>query len=121
MPRSTDENWAQKLHSQQSRHARYQRPKSGGISFRVFHYAGWVEYQAAGFLDKNRDPVAADLVSLLRDSSCPLVCELGECAEVSGGPRGSRRTSFRTHTVANQVSLYLQYVYRLMRSSYLLF
>ena len=71
----------------------------------MLHYAGWVEYQGAGFLEKNRDPVAADLVALLRDSSNPLVCELGDCPDLLGGPRGGKRSSFRSSTVSNHVSL----------------
>ena len=116
MPRATDGSWTQELHGQQSGHGRYQRPKGAELSFRVLHYAGWVEYQGAGFLEKNRDPVAADLVALLRDSSNPLVCELGDSPALLRGPTGNRRSSFRSSTVANHVSARPQLELELIRT-----
>ncbi|KAI6649135.1 Unconventional myosin-Vb isoform X2 [Oopsacas minuta] len=105
MPRATDTCWTYKLSSYHNKNSRFFRPKTSIQSFRILHYAGWVEYQSAGFLDKNTDPVAVDLVSLLRNSSCSLVCELGDCPQLmgtSGGARGPKRSSFRSITVANQ-------------------
>jgi myosin heavy subunit len=46
----------------------YSRPKGSNITFYVDHYAGRVEYDAMGFLEKNRDRLPGDVVNMLRAS-----------------------------------------------------
>ncbi|XP_031570489.1 unconventional myosin-IXa-like [Actinia tenebrosa] len=45
-------------------------------SFMVKHYAGNVEYQITGFLDKNRDLMRPDILSILKSSNLKFIREL---------------------------------------------
>lgn len=40
--------------------------------FSVQHYAGVVAYAVSGFLEKNKDPISADLIELLAGSTSPI-------------------------------------------------
>ena len=42
-------------------------------AFSICHYAGWVEYNIGGFLEKNRDVVASGSLQVLRSSHCWLM------------------------------------------------
>ncbi|KAM6906949.1 unconventional myosin-XIX [Xenentodon cancila] len=44
--------------------------------FAVAHYAGKVNYQIEGMVEKNKDPVPPELVSLLQRSENPLLCHI---------------------------------------------
>lgn len=46
------------------------------LSFTIEHYAGRVEYSAQGFLDKNQDRLAVDIINLLSASKSDLVRQL---------------------------------------------
>ncbi|XP_010536994.1 PREDICTED: myosin-2-like isoform X2 [Tarenaya hassleriana] len=71
-PKATDLTFANKL----KQHLKANRCFKGerGRAFRVNHYAGEVLYDTNGFLEKNRDPLHADLIQLL--SSCACHCQL---------------------------------------------
>lgn len=80
------------------------------MGFTVSHYAGKVEYRTDGWLDKNRDPLNANITSVLAGSVEPYVSTLfeeyrddepllGVTADGSGTARAPRRTkkgAFRT-------------------------
>ncbi|KAK2170162.1 hypothetical protein LSH36_4g17098 [Paralvinella palmiformis] len=51
----------------------FKRPKSQALKFTVLHYAGKVEYDSSGFLEKNRDRLASEIISVLRLSQIALV------------------------------------------------
>ena len=78
-PRATDKTLAHKLHKAHGGGRAggevYQAPPDGGLRFQVGHYAGTVEYQLAGFLEKNRDTLSSSLLMLMR-SACPPACVL---------------------------------------------
>lgn len=44
--------------------------------FTVAHYAGKVNYQIQGMVEKNKDPVPPELISLLQKSDNPLLCQI---------------------------------------------
>ncbi|GLC37064.1 hypothetical protein PLESTB_001395600 [Pleodorina starrii] len=46
-------------------------------SFIIRHYAGAVQYDTTGLLDKNKDTLSMDLVQLMASSAKPLMAELG--------------------------------------------
>lgn len=47
----------------------FKKPRFGGNSFTVAHYAVDVEYEVEGFIDKNRDTVPDEQLALLQGSS----------------------------------------------------
>ncbi|KAK4794122.1 hypothetical protein SAY86_012116 [Trapa natans] len=70
MPKATDMTFAHKLKQQLDTHPCFKGEKDG--AFRLYHYAGEVLYDTNGFLDKNRDPVFADLINFLSSCCCQL-------------------------------------------------
>nr|XP_056717041.1 myosin-IIIb [Euleptes europaea] len=52
------------------------RPKGVELCFGIQHYAGKVQYDAYGFLEKNRDTLPADIVVVLRTSENRLLQQL---------------------------------------------
>ncbi len=77
-PKATDITFVNKLHSQFNAkgHPKYIKPRFSKTAFGVSHYAGDVEYETAQWLDKNKDPLADDLVSTFSKSSQNLIAEL---------------------------------------------
>eukprot|EP00775_Hariotina_reticulata_P008956 gene8956-9132_t len=64
--------------------------------FFISHYAGPVTYNAAGFLEKNKDMLNADLLELMASSSSPLVAGIGAgTADDLEGKRGGQTVSSR--------------------------
>eukprot|EP00730_Choanoeca_flexa_P004849 TRINITY_DN11819_c4_g2_i6.p1 TRINITY_DN11819_c4_g2~~TRINITY_DN11819_c4_g2_i6.p1 ORF type:complete len:949 (+),score=327.87 TRINITY_DN11819_c4_g2_i6:88-2934(+) len=94
MPRATDASMAEKFHATFGSHEAYIKPRSNDPLFSIVHYAGQVEYQAEGFLEKNRDTLALDVLAALRLSENTLVRELfegdAEDAKAAKGARGKR-------------------------------
>jgi myosin-5 len=72
LPAGADASFVQKLHSQLDRpetKSVFKKPRFGGNSFTVAHYAVDVEYEAEGFIEKNRDTVPDEQLALLQGSS----------------------------------------------------
>ncbi|KAM6294831.1 unconventional myosin-Va-like [Aegotheles albertisi] len=93
MPQSNDGSWAQKLYQTHLTNSYFQKPKRPRDAFVICHFAGKVEYQCDGFVEKNRDTVPEELVGLLRASKSALLAEL--FLEEGRGPGSlqSRRSS----------------------------
>ncbi|XP_040983756.1 unconventional myosin-Vb-like [Aquila chrysaetos chrysaetos] len=93
MPQGSDGSWAQKLYRTHLSSSHFQKPKTPTDAFVVCHFAGKVEYQCDGFVEKNRDAVPEELVGLLRASKSALLAEL--FLEEGDGPTSlqSRRSS----------------------------
>ncbi|CAG5135330.1 unnamed protein product, partial [Candidula unifasciata] len=94
MPRGSEENWCQKLydkHLNKSQH--FAKPRLSRSAFIIHHFADKVEYQADGFLEKNRDTVLEEQVNTLRASQFQLVSALfmEETEDVAPGGAGGRR------------------------------
>jgi myosin III len=49
-------------------------------SFSIVHFAGQVQYDARGFVEKNRDYLAPDIIQILRLSRVPLISSLFQCS-----------------------------------------
>ena len=54
----------------------YLRPKSNDLTFTIQHYAGQVQYDVKGFLEKNGDYLSPEIISLLRQSEISLIRSL---------------------------------------------
>ncbi|KAM9265441.1 unconventional myosin-Vb-like [Morus bassanus] len=76
MPQGSDGSWAQKLYQTHLNSSHFQKPKRPTDAFVVCHFAGKVEYQCDGFVEKNRDAVPEELVGLLRASKDDACCKV---------------------------------------------
>ncbi|CAN8301928.1 unnamed protein product [Cochlearia groenlandica] len=70
-PKATDLTFANKLKQHLKTNSCFKGER--GRAFRVNHYAGEVLYDTNGFLEKNRDPLPADLIHLLSSCECQLL------------------------------------------------
>ncbi|KAF2575573.1 hypothetical protein F2Q70_00004929 [Brassica cretica] len=70
-PKATDLTFANKLKQHLKTNSCFKGER--GRAFRVNHYAGEVLYDTNGFLEKNRDPLPADLINLLSSCDCQLL------------------------------------------------
>ena len=75
-PKATDQTMIDKFHQAFEKHKDYVRPRGNEAFFGLRHYAGCVTYEGEGFLEKNRDTLAADIVGALRMSDNSLVRQL---------------------------------------------
>ncbi|EGD78899.1 MYO1B protein [Salpingoeca rosetta] len=89
-PRATDDTLVEKLHGRFTEHNDYTRPRGNECQFTLRHYAGHVEYDADGFLYKNRDTLAVDVIGALRVSENELVRKLFG-AEPAKAVKGNRK------------------------------
>lgn len=67
MPKGSDNSWAGKLYSKCGKSKHFEKPRFGTSSFLIHHFADRVQYEATGFLEKNRDTVIEEQVDVLRN------------------------------------------------------
>ena len=86
LPRCTDATFAASLYQKCSAHKRLETSKSmqARLSFAIHHYAGLVEYESEGFLEKNKDELSKETTMLLRSSNLPFLVQLGTDLSESG-------------------------------------
>nr|XP_044989043.1 unconventional myosin-X isoform X2 [Jaculus jaculus] len=77
-PQATDSTLLEKLHSQHANNHFYVKPRVAVNNFGVKHYAGEVQYDVRGILEKNRDTFRDDLLNLLRESRRDFIYDLFE-------------------------------------------
>uniref|UniRef100_A0A9J7ZQH7 Myosin motor domain-containing protein n=1 Tax=Cyprinus carpio carpio TaxID=630221 RepID=A0A9J7ZQH7_CYPCA len=105
-PKATDTSFKNKLHDQHlGKTAAFQKPKpakgKAEAHFSLVHYAGTVDYNIVGWLDKNKDPLNDSVVQLYQKSSLKVLAFLyathGAEAEGGGGKKGKKKGgSFQT-------------------------
>jgi myosin heavy subunit len=77
MIKGTDNGLLKKYNDILSANRSYKKPaKFGATSFIVCHYAGEVEYENAGFLEKNKDTVSHLITETLSNSESALLVTL---------------------------------------------
>ena len=94
-PKATDATFAQKMATELRSDPRYARDKRDELVFHVQHYAGEVNYDATGFLDKNRDALHQDLLAALSESTEPAVSALAAAMSESRDGDVSRAGGLR--------------------------
>ncbi|KAK2515458.1 hypothetical protein Q9233_013971 [Columba guinea] len=80
-PKATDTSFKNKLYDQHlGKSNNFQKPKPGKgkaeAHFSLVHYAGTVDYNITGWLDKNKDPLNETVVGLYQKSSMKILCSL---------------------------------------------
>ncbi|XP_020821548.1 myosin-4 [Phascolarctos cinereus] len=106
-PKATDTSFKNKLYDQHlGKSSNFQKPKptkgKAEAHFSLIHYAGTVDYNIAGWLDKNKDPLNETVVGLYQKSSMKTLAYLFSAyaaAEADGGAKKSSKkkgSSFQT-------------------------
>ncbi|KAL3986923.1 homeobox protein TGIF1 [Sarotherodon galilaeus] len=80
-PKASDTTFKNKLHDQHlGKTKAFEKPKpakgKAEAHFALVHYAGTVDYNITGWLDKNKDPLNESVVQLYQKSSNKLLCFL---------------------------------------------
>lgn len=68
MPNGSDSTWVTKLNEKCSKYKHFEKPRFGTSAFLVKHFSDTVQYESFGFLEKNRDTVSKELVSVIEHS-----------------------------------------------------
>ncbi|XP_077139779.1 myosin-4-like [Ranitomeya variabilis] len=106
-PKATDTSFKNKLYEQHlGKCKNFEKPKPGKgkaeAHFSLVHYAGTVDYNICGWLDKNKDPLNESVIQLYQKSSVKLVSFLYAShagAEADAGGKGGKKkkgSSFQT-------------------------
>ncbi|XP_017593184.1 PREDICTED: myosin-1B-like [Corvus brachyrhynchos] len=108
-PKATDTSFKNKLYDQHlGKSSNFQKPKpakgKAEAHFSLVHYAGTVDYNITGWLEKNKDPLNETVIGLYQKSSVKTLALLfasygGAEAEASGGgKKGGKKkgSSFQT-------------------------
>uniref|UniRef100_A0AAQ5Z3H4 Myosin heavy chain, fast skeletal muscle-like n=1 Tax=Amphiprion ocellaris TaxID=80972 RepID=A0AAQ5Z3H4_AMPOC len=109
-PKATDMTFKNKLYDQHiGKSAPFQKPKpakgKAEAHFSLVHYAGTVDYNVNGWLDKNKDPLNDSVVQLYQKSSTKLLAHLYAShasaeAEGGGGKKGGKKKGGSFQTVS---------------------
>uniref|UniRef100_A0A671UPN5 Myosin VIIB n=1 Tax=Sparus aurata TaxID=8175 RepID=A0A671UPN5_SPAAU len=98
-PKGTDTTMLQKMNTVHGKGGIYIPPKNNyETEFGIQHFAGVVNYDSKGFLEKNRDTLSADLIQLVESSSNKLL-KLAFQKELS---TGTNKDSKRVPTLTGQ-------------------
>ncbi|KAJ8793746.1 hypothetical protein J1605_003557 [Eschrichtius robustus] len=106
-PKATDTSFKNKLYDQHlGKCANFQKPKvvkgRAEAHFSLVHYAGTVDYNIAGWLDKNKDPLNGSVVGLYQKSAVKTLARLfstyASAEADSGAKKGAKKkgSSFQT-------------------------
>ncbi|XP_077044472.1 myosin-3-like isoform X1 [Agelaius phoeniceus] len=111
-PKATDTSFKNKLYDQHlGKSSSFQKPKpakgKAEAHFSLVHYAGTVDYNITGWLEKNKDPLNETVVGLYQKSSMKILCHLYASfasideAEGGGKKKGAKKkgSSFQTVSV----------------------
>ncbi|KAF7248963.1 Myosin-4, partial [Varanus komodoensis] len=109
-PKATDTSFKNKLYDQHlGKTNNFQKPKpvkgKAEAHFALVHYAGTVDYNISGWLDKNKDPLNESVVQLYQKSSLKLLSFLysnyaGSEAGDSGSKKGGKKKGGSFQTVS---------------------
>ncbi|KNC51726.1 myosin VIIA [Thecamonas trahens ATCC 50062] len=93
MPKGSDESFLRKLHQRHDRKSpRYIKPLRPPTAFVIDHYAGQVVYDVRGFLEKNRDTLQEDLLTLISGSGSGFLRTIFESDAAAASSKGRKTT-----------------------------
>lgn len=90
----------------------FRKPRFGGDRFTVRHYAHDVEYEAEGFIEKNKDTVPEEIQNVLRSSTDTLLAEV----VASRQPEETQKLSVRAARKPTLGSVFKQSLVQLMET-----
>ena len=96
-PKASDKTFLEKLYDNHLKKSKmFGKPKPNKQSkyephFEIYHYAGTVQYNIDGWLNKNKDPINDCVVQLLAESKEPLVSSFFKVADEGPGGGGGKK------------------------------
>uniref|UniRef100_UPI0037E91C34 myosin-4-like n=1 Tax=Semicossyphus pulcher TaxID=241346 RepID=UPI0037E91C34 len=109
-PKSTDTSFKNKLYDQHlGKNSCFLKPKvvkgKPEAHFTLMHYAGTVDYNISGWLEKNKDPLSESVVQLYQKSSVKILTMLyasfsGSDAAAGGAKKGAKKKGASFQTVS---------------------
>uniref|UniRef100_A0A3P9I2V7 Myosin, heavy chain b n=1 Tax=Oryzias latipes TaxID=8090 RepID=A0A3P9I2V7_ORYLA len=108
-PKASDTTFKNKLHDQHlGKNKAFEKPKpakgKAEAHFSLVHYAGTVDYNITGWLDKNKDPLNDSVVQLYQKSSNKLLCYLyaahAGAEDAGGAKKGGKKKGGSFQTVS---------------------
>uniref|UniRef100_A0A671XX08 Myosin, heavy chain b n=1 Tax=Sparus aurata TaxID=8175 RepID=A0A671XX08_SPAAU len=104
-PKATDITFKNKLYDQHiGKSAPFQKPKpakgKAEAHFSLVHYAGTVDYNVQGWLDKNKDPLNDSVVQLYQKSSTKLLSHLYASHAAGSGKKAGKKKGGSFQTVS---------------------
>eukprot|EP00835_Amoeboradix_gromovi_P002197 NODE_119_length_18895_cov_0.454990.p3 type:complete len:911 gc:universal NODE_119_length_18895_cov_0.454990:9769-12501(+) len=81
-PKGTDQSLLTKLHQGLTDNKYYLKPKQNKPVFSIVHYAGEVQYNIEGFLDKNKDTLRQEIMDLFSTSKVEIIQQLFATSEI---------------------------------------
>nr|XP_039265787.1 LOW QUALITY PROTEIN: myosin-16-like [Styela clava] len=102
VPKATDTTFKNKLYDTHEKTSdAFLKPKpgrKGNADFTVKHYAGNVDYNVTGWLEKNKDPLNESVVALFRKSNMKMFASLfpEDAPETGGKKKKKKGGSFQT-------------------------
>uniref|UniRef100_A0A0F8BDK2 Myosin heavy chain, fast skeletal muscle n=1 Tax=Larimichthys crocea TaxID=215358 RepID=A0A0F8BDK2_LARCR len=108
-PKATDTSFKNKLYDQHlGKNKAFEKPKpakgKAEAHFSLVHYAGTVDYNIIGWLDKNKDPLNESVLQLYQKSAVKLLSHLYPpvVEETGGGKKGGKKKGGSMQTVSSQ-------------------
>ncbi|XDV20704.1 hypothetical protein PO909_025986 [Leuciscus waleckii] len=106
-PKASDTSFKNKLYDQHlGKNNAFQKPKpakgKAEAHFSLVHYAGTVDYNITGWLDKNKDPLNESAVQLYQKSSVKLLATLYPPVVEETGKKGGKKKVGSMQTVSSQ-------------------
>ncbi|XP_043912236.1 myosin-4-like [Protopterus annectens] len=120
-PKATDQTFKNKLYDQHlGKSSNFQKPKPAKgkreAHFSLMHYAGVVDYNVTGWLDKNKDPLNETVVGLYQKSSLKLLAFLYATYVSAGseGEEGGKKTRRKGASFQTVSALFRENLNKLM-------
>ncbi|RWS20610.1 unconventional myosin-XV-like protein, partial [Leptotrombidium deliense] len=92
-PKASDQSFLEKCHFNHALSELYSRPRLASMEFGIKHFAGQVWYSVEGFLDKNRDTLRPDVISLLINSKMSIISKMFRDLKISSKYQKSHHRS----------------------------
>uniref|UniRef100_A0A8C7LI93 Myosin-7B n=1 Tax=Oncorhynchus kisutch TaxID=8019 RepID=A0A8C7LI93_ONCKI len=106
-PKASDTSFKNKLYDQHmGKKKTFQKPKTAKgkaeAHFSLVHYAGIVDYNICGWLDKNKDPLNDSVVQLYQKSSVKLLVLIYVDSPAEASKKGGKKKGGSMQTVSSQ-------------------
>ncbi|KAK5908771.1 hypothetical protein CgunFtcFv8_016802 [Champsocephalus gunnari] len=106
-PKASDTSFKNKLYDQHlGKNKAFEKPKpakgKAEAHFSLVHYAGTVDYNITGWLDKNKDPLNDSVIQLYQKSSVKLLVSLYPPVVEDANKKGGKKKGGSMQTVSSQ-------------------